>query len=73
MISTGWKRRTLWHARHRAHCFVQAFDAAKSAAGRTRQTPATLVQRGGARFGEPHPQLDSGIVFDDVELADFRC
>ncbi len=70
MISAGAKVAPSAHARQRAHGFFETFDAAQAAAGRAGEMPPPLAERGGARLGEPHAQFDTGIVFDDVELAD---
>ena len=64
------KGRAVRHARQRAHGFLEAFDAAQPAAGRAGEMPPPLAERGGARLGQPHAQLDAGIVFDDLELSD---
>ena len=70
MISSRRKSCRRHDARNRPHRFVQAFDAAKAAPGGAGEVPPPLAERSGARFGEPHAQLDSGIVLDNVELPD---
>ena len=52
------------------HRLGQRLDAAQPASGRPREMPPARLQAGGARLGEPHPQLDPDLLVDDLQVLD---
>ena len=60
------------HVRHRAKRLGETLDPAQAATGRSSHVTATAGQgRVGPRLGQPHAQLNTDILLDDLELADF--
>ena len=70
MMSAGvntWPSRTIGGGRIG---LGETFDPAEAAAGRARKMPSAIAQRRGARFAQPHPQFDPGLLLDDLEPED---
>jgi hypothetical protein len=57
----------LCNDRRPPHSLGDRLDTADAAPGRTRNVPPPLVDEFGVGRGEPHPEFDTILKFDDVE------